>query len=164
MSMATCAARLLFQSTLPAWGATGSRSALQATSNHFNPRSPHGERPMAIATCAAVLVFQSTLPAWGATTSHLCTTRHQWYFNPRSPHGERLLNPHQPDHQCLISIHAPRMGSDLAASLGWIDPLKISIHAPRMGSDYAQNSEQTFLMNFNPRSPHGERLPIFTWQ
>ena len=33
-----------FQSTLPARGATNSRSRETAKSFHFNPRSPHGER------------------------------------------------------------------------------------------------------------------------
>ena len=37
---------------------------------HFNPRSPHGERPF-----GQIRRFQN------------------FYFNPRSPHGERLLRP-----------------------------------------------------------------------
>ena len=36
----------------------------------------------------------------------------------------------------VISIHAPRMGSDLERALAEPDP-EISIHAPRMGSDTA---------------------------
>ena len=35
----------------------------------------------------------------------------------------------------VISIHAPRMGSDRAMSVDVFDALDISIHAPRMGSD-----------------------------
>lgn len=34
------------------------------------------------------------------------------YFNPRSPHGERLELKRQRDDAEVISIHAPRMGSD----------------------------------------------------
>ena len=34
-----------FQSTLPARGATGCSSITTSTKAHFNPRSPHGERP-----------------------------------------------------------------------------------------------------------------------
>ena len=35
----------IFQSTLPARGATEYRQALSQTQHNFNPRSPHGERP-----------------------------------------------------------------------------------------------------------------------
>ncbi len=35
----------------------------------------------------------------------------------------------------IISIHAPRKGSDLIASVGRKRMLEISIHAPRKGSD-----------------------------
>ena len=59
------------------------------SSYHFNPRSPHGERLQA-----------------HKTASRWCD------FNPRSPHGERrdLLEQYIPAK--LISIHAPRTGSD----------------------------------------------------
>ena len=79
------------------------------------------------------------------------------YFNPRSPDGERLFQPVLEDDGTDISIHAPRMGSDLGFSLfiQWskdfnprspdgerpeivrrlLETVFISIHAPRMGSD-----------------------------
>ena len=34
----------------------------------------------------------------------------------------------------------------------------ISIHSPRMGRDLYSSNVPTFLQNFNPLSPHGERL------
>ena len=34
---------------------------------HFNPLSPHGERPVALAGQHLHILFQSTLPAWGET-------------------------------------------------------------------------------------------------
>ena len=56
----------------------------------------------------------------------------------------------------LISIHAPRVGSDSAHSsypaLG-----RISIHAPRVGSDMSPVSSRSTSVNFYPRSPRGER-------
>ena len=58
----------IFQSTLPAWGATRAKSAFKSASHDFNPRSPHGERPPSGFSVAEAL-----------------------YFNPRSPHGERLV-------------------------------------------------------------------------
>ncbi len=78
----------VFQSTLPAWGATD--AAPQA---------------------GAALPFQSTLPAWGATAQLLKVTLPMVYFNPRSPHGERPADTSDLRERS-ISIHAPRMGSD----------------------------------------------------
>ena len=78
-----------------------------------------------------------------------------------------------------ISIHAPRMGSDTFCKIlltyhrfqstlpTWgatagsrrLWPLcKISIHAPRMGSDDDFPVHVIVTYDFNPRSPHGERL------
>ena len=80
----------LFQSTLPAWGATSIRKIITYFFKYFNPRSLRGERH----TCTQCRErlhqkFQSTLPAWGATfiiNLFLAIISH---FNPRSPRGER---------------------------------------------------------------------------
>ena len=37
---------------------------------------------------------------------------------------------------------------------------EISIHAPRTGSDTSETEQTTADGNFNPRSPHGERLLV----
>ena len=57
------------------------------------------------------MIFQSTLPAKGATCGGRC-----------------------PNKDCMISIHAPREGSDILAVLAGARQT-ISIHAPREGSD-----------------------------
>ena len=62
----------------------------KATKRNFNPRSPHGERRLCVHQQFARHRFQSTLPAWGATVTLL------YIYGTFS-----------------ISIHAPRMGSDL---------------------------------------------------
>ena len=41
--------------------------------------------------------------------------------------------------------------------------MNISIHAPRTGSDRQITFFSDFLQNFNPRSPHGERLYIWRY-
>ncbi len=56
------------------------------------------------------------------------------HFNPRSPHGER--------HQWV------KCG---------VQPMRISIHAPRTGSDGSRKAFKSNREDFNPRSPHGER-------
>ena len=60
---------------------------------------------------SASSLFQSTLPAWGATT--------------------RILQDIDTD---AISIHAPRMGSDLGEFDDTDDETDISIHAPAWGA------------------------------
>ena len=55
----------------------------------FNPRSPHGERPKHSLLITTLRQFQSTLPAWGATIG--------------DSYVAKIVG---------ISIHAPRMGSD----------------------------------------------------
>ena len=104
-------------------------------STNFNPRSPQGERLITITGQNLINEFQSTLPAGGAT--YFFPFLHSGNdFNPRSPQGERHLNPQHMFWKRLISIHAPRRGSDP------------EIHHDT-GSDH----------DFNPRSPQGERHP-----
>ena len=56
----------------------------------------------------------------------------------------------------MISIHAPRTGSDFFPDYG--KRLRhISIHAPRTGSDKFNLHTARNILYFNPRSPHGER-------
>ena len=105
--------------------------------------------------------FQSTLPARGATAER---------------RGSHAL--------VAISIHAPRTGSDstrkicmaqlrrfqstLPARGATDEPLqnggtlRISIHAPRTGSDRGIERRFFWRVDFNPRSPHGERRAVST--
>ncbi len=103
-------------------------------------------------------IFQSTLPVWGATTAWELDTCCFHNFNPRSPCGERRCFLVLRLEILVISIHAPRVGSDwrfpapvlktgeFQSTLpvwGATVPLEsrglnnsaISIHAPRVGSD-----------------------------
>ena len=144
-----------FQSTLPVWGATALRAhrfrAVQISIHaprvgsdrrwppslcvlrDFNPRSPCGERQGKRHPIKLYCVFQSTLPVWGATPLH----RFWISF-------------------IVISIHAPRVGSDRMGGLRYADR-QISIHAPRVGSDMARLQSKRRKKYFNPRSPCGER-------
>ena len=123
---------------------------------YFNPRSPHGERPPPILNALERALFQSTLPAWGATSFRTVLDTFgnisihaprmgsdiagalrcfiKPHFNPRSPHGERHETAVITAYFYSISIHAPRMGSDLRLCFRLLSH-RISIHAPRMGSD-----------------------------
>ena len=101
----------------------------------FNPRSPCGERHVDDYLTVFDRLFQSTLPVWGATLPG-CG------FPPAS----------------VISIHAPRVGSDVRRVLCPEHQHSISIHAPRVGSDSTTTVFLWRTRNFNPRSPCGERL------
>ena len=78
--------------------------------------------------------FQSTLPAWGATLNQIPIFAHP-----------------------LISIHAPRMGSDLLVHVTMdIADIQFQSTLPAWGAtEVTLRSLST--SNFNPRSPHGER-------
>ena len=109
--------------------------------SNFNPRSPHGERLYHGSNRIARVEFQSTLPARGATQVH------------------RLHA-----HDVLISIHAPRTGSDVRLVGVHRQPEAISIHAPRTGSDETLLGVKSEKGDFNPRSPHGERQQGFKFR
>ncbi len=117
---------------------TGSDTACWATApsrSNFNPRSPHGERP------------------WEPPG-----VRPAIYFNPRSPHGERLSPRTLKDSPTLFQSTLPARGATYLLTRMVVSPL-ISIHAPRTGSDTACWATAPSRSNFNPRSPHGERPP-----
>ena len=99
----------------------------------FNPRSPHGERHLR--------------PPTAFSPNH---------FNPRSPHGERRDGINYIVAANAISTHAPRTGSDDMARRGCLGQ-NISTHAPRTGSDGIHYARNLVGIDFNPRSPHGER-------
>ncbi len=168
-----------FQSTLPARGATASTVVPSARARHFNPRSPHGERRFDRRAKRTGKAFQSTLPARGATFSRLLQNLRdsisihaprtgsdvsaivadplKIHFNPRSPHGERLNGRGRQEMPQLFQSTLPARGAtrNCPVKLGRIC---ISIHAPRTGSDILCGDCVDAHLDFNPRSPHGERL------
>ena len=97
----------------PRTGSDGRLAAVRCPCRHFNPRSPHGERPDQRGFLSGRWSISIHAPRTGsdrATKSLLCVSRH---FNPRSPHGERPARlPFPRRRGRVISIHAPRTGSD----------------------------------------------------
>ena len=124
-----------FQSTLPGWGATYTRLRYEAIWAFQSTLPGWGATVTGARQTAARALFQSTLPGWGATAPEPQQIGDEQYFNPRSPDGERLQVALQVRAVRVISIHAPRMGSDLVARSAFVKFPVISIHAPRMGSD-----------------------------
>ena len=103
----------LFQSTLPARGATFGILRCVADLKSFQSTLPARGATAGAGIFQPARIFQSTLPARGATARDAGL-----------------------DTGIIISIHAPRTGSDrlFARSDAGLD---ISIHAPRTGSDTA---------------------------
>ena len=75
-------------------------------------------------------IFQSTLPVWGATDAGLTA-------------GPQLI----------ISIHAPRVGSDAEMIAQRTLALRISIHAPRVGSDHRALGVQALKQAISIHAP-----------
>ena len=107
------------------------------TRQHFNPRSPRGERHRRQA-------------AFARTPDD---------FNPRSPRGERPGSARPAKLPTPISIHALLAESDTFARSRLRRRIYFNPRSPRgerrLGSDI-----DTVLYNFNPRSPRGERQQI----
>ena len=149
--------RVVFQPTLPARGATRIVRRIFDLRTNFNPRSPHGERPVAVIGSSCTGRFQPTLPARGATRAAPCALLGCFDFNPRSPHGERHVllhedlrhvanfNPRSPHGErppniqtCAVSVEfqptLPARGATTRVHcVSRATP--ISTHAPRTGSD-----------------------------
>ena len=103
-------------------------------------------------------------------------------FNPRSPHGERRHTRTQTASPKTISTHAPRTGSDgikhgkrfgqrafqptLPARgatppiRGFVKALAFQPTLPARGATVSRDVSGRPGANFNPRSPHGERLRL----
>ena len=82
---------MVFQSTLPVWGAT--------------------DLDEAIAKCQGISIHA---PRVGSDGNPFAIASHTPYFNPRSPCGERQVATASSWEKFVISIHAPRVGSDIA--------------------------------------------------
>ena len=86
---------------------------LMCVGHRFNPRSPRGERLNCCRVMHGLLSFQSTLPARGATQAVIFGTVPLIGFNPRSLRGERREKVTEQVAVDVVSIHAPREGSDV---------------------------------------------------
>ena len=123
---------------------------------YFNPRSPCGERPLGSSVCDNREPFQSTLPVWGATIIQ-CIGDTEYRFQSTLPVWGATSELASALERIEISIHAPRVGSDLSFMF-------YSLHftfqstLPVWGATYRTVSPWSkSSSHFNPRSPCGER-------
>ena len=170
----------IFQSTLPARGATERRVHHQRH-DHISIHAPRtgsdGRRPPP----GSVGAISIHAPRTGSDPVLSGRVPVLIYFNPRSPHGERPaarnlraspgpdFNPRSPHGErrregagspcegLIFQSTLPARGATVRRD---VPPpcVAISIHAPRTGSDLKETPwEGEKNAYFNPRSPHGER-------
>ena len=78
-------------------------------------------------------------------------------FNPRSPVGGATVLLKQSHDIIRISIHAPRVGSDKSHHLQRFEKLLFQSTLPVWGATPSSLVERLQGIDFNPRSPCGER-------
>ena len=166
------------------WGERHRHPHVRAGSRHFNPRSPWGERlwqGLGILRSSPISIHA---PRGGSDAAFRTSGWNRLYFNPRSPWGERLhsgglnheyqhFNPRSPWGERLQGFRQNKVIDEFQSTLpvggatvflsanAW--SIGISIHAPRGGSDMAMLGNVKTQLNFNPRSPWGERLKSFVF-
>ena len=119
----------IFQSTLPARGATKKMGLDLHLNSYFNPHSPRGERH-----------------TWIPYSSCLCD------FNPHSPRGERPILGKMLDTSFDFNPHSPRGERLKSHGFRW-SPYNISIHTPREGSDWDFDFPVLFVLQFQSTLP-----------
>ncbi len=149
-----------FQSTLPVWGATKLGDLVTC----YSEISIHAPRVGSDRTVQRLMritpQFQSTLPVWGATAGYKGIGPAFRDFNPRSPCGERRHGRQQRPAKARFQSTLPVWGATGQLRSGGRRQ-RISIHAPRVGSDMIILHHVCLVPNFNPRSPCGERPYYF---
>ena len=131
--------------------------------------------------------FQSTLPSWGATLVLMPSRTMVSVFQSTLPSRGATIMAGSAKNPSHISIHAPLTGSDArgggkswavrqfqstlpsrgATVAGGLESVynDISIHAPLTGSDLDCRLDiYPGGVDFNPRSPHGERQKSYQYR
>ena len=168
---------LKFQSTLPMRGAT---SVFRLLNIHFLFQST---LPMRGATVPSGLFWRPRqisihAPHAGSDPLYTSVATGSWNFNPRSPCGERRSYPTALGKSATFQSTLPMRGATMKRSAKNVPggfqstlPMRgatlqrdldyhrhaISIHAPHAGSDQLRPAATRACVDFNPRSPCGER-------
>ena len=169
----------LFQSTLPARGATKEKNQFAATysisihaprtgsdvaqqfsiyfKNHFNPRSPHGERPAAAIQMKRRNLYFNPRSPHGERLRPSVRRIPACHFNPRSPHGERLKPYSANAKRIQFQSTLPARGATSPPAFRNTKPGAFQSTLPARGATSACALPIAIALYFNPRSPHGER-------
>ena len=129
--------------------------------NNFYPRSPCGERHLALLTDLQIRDFYPRSPC-GERLGNVVAALRMWNFYPRSPCGERPSKLAKTSRTENISIHALLAESD-SVRPHTRQRDAISIHALLAESDNVACGDWHKLRDFYPRSPCGERPAIVVY-
>ena len=140
----------------PRGGSDNAAKSRQNSVSNFNPRSPWGERPHSKFQRLVLAPNFNPRSPWGERRTANGKARINRNFNPRSPWGERLCRLFRILRCRLFQSTLPVGGATHCQKA--LHPVRIiSIHAPRGGSDCGLYRALWLHCNFNPRSPWGER-------
>ena len=141
-----------FQSTLPARGATAQTKTATCWTPYFNPRSPRGERHMYVHEIVGSDGFQSTLPARGATGCDLFPGLSLGISIHAPREGSDRSKPSTASYAVLFQSTLPARGATQSV-YDTVTGMGISIHAPREGSDDIFNVNMDTLLGFQSTLP-----------
>ena len=133
------------------------RSFLVVFALDFNPRSPCGERLFAILNAGYPILISIHAPRAGSDCPQIGHAGRRSHFNPRSPCGERPGSSTTRPTPTRFQSTLPVRGATRERVWQFPRELLISIHAPRAGSDHDILDDHADETDFNPRSPCGER-------
>ena len=177
----------VFQSTLPARGATCLSISLPSASYHFNPRSPHGERLATLPHAykqprisihaprtgsdqlyelgmLSPTQFQSTLPARGATLLMPFTAMLAIFQSTLPARGATACEAVQVAAMCVFQSTLPARGATRKLLATLSARSHFNPRSPHGERRYRAKTTAARMKHFNPRSPHGERLGSLAMQ
>ena len=125
----------------------------------FNPRRPHGRRLVDECDETPEEMFQSAPPSRAATAAPMAATTSATCFNPRRPHGRRPLPPPLLKQSATFQSAPPSRAATILVSEA-IGKVRVSIRAALTGGDSVLAMHAPRRGGFNPRRPHGRRLPV----
>ena len=151
-------ATLLFQSTLPGWGATGRETGSAQDTRNFNPRSPDGERQACYLSIFRRITISIHAPRMGSDHNIFSPLSVKAYFNPRSPDGERpgILPLHSVEQRFQSTLPGWGATNTHCAKVAGQSVFQSTL--PGWGATISPPRCSAYPANFNPRSPDGERL------
>ena len=144
-----------FQSTLPARGATY-KMCCMLPAGRISIHAPRTGSDVRRQPLRRVLRISIHAPRTGSDQSALKRWKGARNFNPRSPHGERQVAALSDSLFGLFQSTLPARGAT-QFSIYFKFRKEFQSTLPARGATTVKATRQSTKLNFNPRSPHGER-------
>ncbi len=151
---------LKFLSTSPARGTTGRTLWLNCASSYFYPRPPRGGRRLGEGFDLLVIDISIHVPREGDDRLPLVFRKARTDFYPRPPRGGRRYWAVKPTRQSHFYPRPPRGGRRVHAKSA-DSPSTISIHVPREGDDSPRQKRPARRRRFLSTSPARGTTALF---